>query len=98
MRTRSAGFAVLLKVIPIGQGMLRRGRCVSLVEYHHLERNHQGLCNALITPPDIVAVQHRIVGRRSRLGGILSYYEGRRERVRTFRTIRVSRARWRPTN
>jgi hypothetical protein len=38
----------LSKVIPIGQAMLRR----ALPGYvtHHLEGNHQGLANALITP------------------------------------------------
>jgi len=64
----------LSKVIPIGQEMLHR----ALREYlahHHLERNHQGLGNALITPCSAVVSQDRIIDRRSRLGGILNYYE-----------------------
>jgi hypothetical protein len=36
------------KVIPIGQGMLHRA-LRKYVAHHHLERNHQGLGNALIT-------------------------------------------------
>jgi len=46
---RSAREECLSKVIPIGQGMLRHA-LREFVEDHHLERNHQGLCNALITP------------------------------------------------
>jgi hypothetical protein len=36
-------------MIPIGQGMLRHA-LREYVAYHHLERNHLGLANALITP------------------------------------------------
>jgi putative transposase len=71
---RSVREECLSKVIPIGQGMLRRA-LRQFVEHHHLERNHQGLANALITPCAIAERQNRTVGRRSRLGGILNYYE-----------------------
>jgi hypothetical protein len=76
---RNAGFAAsaknaLSKIIPIGQGMLRRA-LREFVEHHHLERNHQGLANALITPCTVVESRDRTIGRRSRLGGILNYYE-----------------------
>jgi putative transposase len=43
----------LSKMIPIGQGMLHRA-LREYVAHHHLERNHQGLGNALITPCAIV--------------------------------------------
>src|SRR5437867_12396345 len=64
----------LSKLIPIGQGMLRR----ALREYgahFHQERNRQGLSNVLIVPA--AAAKHRRgpVIRRARLGGLLNYYE-----------------------
>jgi putative transposase len=64
----------LSRLIPIGQGMLRR----ALREYgshFHLERNHQGLGNVLIMPD--ASSKHRggPVFRRARLGGLLNYYE-----------------------
>jgi hypothetical protein len=50
------------------------GRAVhEFVAYYHLERNHQGLGNALID-----GVSSRTVGtirRRPRLGGLLNYHE-----------------------
>jgi putative transposase len=71
---RSVRDECLSKVIPIGQGMLRRA-LREYVAHHHLERNHQGLGNALITPCAIAESQDRAIGCRSRLGGILNYYE-----------------------
>ena len=66
----------LSRLIPIGQGMLMLCRALrEYVAHHHLERNHQGLDNALITPCAIVEGKERPIGRRSRLGGILNYYE-----------------------
>ena len=64
----------LSRLIPIGQGMLRR----ALREYgahFHQERNHQGLGNVLIMPD--ASSKHRggPVIRRARLGGLLNYYE-----------------------
>jgi transposase InsO family protein len=64
----------LSKVIPMGQGMLR-GALREYVAHHHLERNHQGLGNALITPCSAVGSRDQTISRRSRLGGILNYYE-----------------------
>ena len=64
----------LSKVIPIRQAMLRRV-LGEYVAHHHLERNHQGLGNELITPIAIVGEQGRAIRRRSRLGGVLNYYE-----------------------
>jgi putative transposase len=64
----------LSKVIPIGQGMLR-GALREYVAHHHLERNHQGLSNTLIRACPAVGGRDRTISRRSRLGGILNYYE-----------------------
>jgi hypothetical protein len=61
-------------MIPIGQGMLRRA-LREHVAHHHLERNRQGLGNTLITRCSAVGSQDRTISRRSRLGGILNYYE-----------------------
>ena len=71
---RSVREECLSKLIPIGQGMLRRA-LHEYVTHYHLERNHQGLGNELITPP--LASQRRDgpVTRRPRLGGSLNYYE-----------------------
>jgi hypothetical protein len=73
MRTRSAGFEsvkreCLSKLVLLGEGSLQR----SLTEYtghYHLERNHQGKDNQLLTP----LVGHN--GRKiHRLGGLLKFY------------------------
>jgi putative transposase len=71
---RSVREECLSKVIPIGQGMLRRA-LHEYVAHYHLERNHQGLGNELITR--CVASERRDgpITRRPRLGGILNYYE-----------------------
>jgi len=44
------------------------------VAHYHTERNHQGLGNALVAPPRAVAIAEGAVQRRTRLGGLLSYY------------------------
>jgi hypothetical protein len=44
------------------------------VEHYHLERNHQGLDNRLITGTPVADAAGR-VRRRSRLEGLLNYYE-----------------------
>jgi putative transposase len=43
--------------------------------HYHLERNHQGLGNVLITPRPVSAHQSGPITRRPRLDGILNYYE-----------------------
>jgi hypothetical protein len=58
----------------MGTAMLRRS-LHEYVDHYHMERNHQGLDNRLITP---MPAQTRAVERtrcRARLGGILNYYE-----------------------
>ena len=64
----------LSRLIPIGQGMLRR----ALREYgahFHQERNHQGLGTVLIMPGASAKHRRGPVIRRARLGGLLNYYE-----------------------
>lgn len=45
-----------------------------VVELYHLERNHQGLDNRLITPLKRPPAASAAVQRRERLGGMLNYY------------------------
>ena len=71
---RSVKEECLSKLIPIGQGMLRRALQAYVAHYHH-ERNHQGLGNALITPRRAEGHQNGPISRRPRLDGILNYYE-----------------------
>jgi putative transposase len=69
---RSIKDECLNRVIPLGEHHLRR-TIAEYVEHYHRERNHQGLENRLIH-----GVAPRSVGkirRRSRLGGLLNYYE-----------------------
>ena len=71
---RSVREECLSKVIPIGRGMLRRV-LHEYVAHYHLERNHQGLGNGLITPRPAEGHRDGPISRRPRLGGILNYYE-----------------------
>jgi len=59
------------RLIPLGERHFRRG-VTEYVAHYHLERNHQGLENALIdgTP----ATDHGRVRRQQRLGGLLNDY------------------------
>jgi len=62
--------------IPLNQKHLRH----ILTEYaahYHLERNHQGIGNALIDARASPANDNAPVKRRQRLGGVLSFYERR---------------------
>ena len=60
-------------IIPIGERHFRRV-ITEFVAHYHLERNHQGLDNRLIAGmPSTDAVGR--VRRRSRLGGLLNFYE-----------------------
>jgi hypothetical protein len=45
---------------------------------HYLsERNHQGMDNQLLEPPNVVAFSTAPVQRRERLGGLLSFLSSR---------------------
>jgi putative transposase len=63
----------LERMIFFGEDSLRNA-VREFVEHYHLERNHQGLGNALIVP---IKTTHEITGSvqcRQRLGGLLNYY------------------------
>ena len=63
----------LNKMIPLGERHLRRA-VTEFVEHYHVERNHQGLENELITRSVKPTNDNSPVDRRERLGGILNYY------------------------
>jgi transposase InsO family protein len=70
---RSIKQECLDRVIPLGERHFRHTVSEYFAHYHR-ERNHQGLANALIG----VTLPNRRQGpirRRSRLGGLLNYYE-----------------------
>jgi putative transposase len=71
---RSVWEECLAKLIPIGAPMLRRA-LREYVSHYHLERNHQGLSNALIVPMPVRRPITAPIERRARLGGILHFYE-----------------------
>jgi transposase InsO family protein len=70
---RSIKEECLDRMIPLGERHFRRA-VTEFVEHYHLERNHQGLDNRLIAGTPATDVAGR-VRRRSRLGGLLNYYE-----------------------
>ena len=70
---RSIKEECLDRMIPLGERHFRRA-ITEFVEHYHLERNHQGLDNRLITGTPTADAAGR-VRRRSRLGGLLNYYE-----------------------
>jgi transposase InsO family protein len=65
------------KLVPLGERQLRLA-ITKFVEHYHLERNHQGLDNRLLTVGPAAANENTdpaaSIARRDRLGGILSYY------------------------
>ena len=65
------------KLVPLGERHLRIA-ISEFVEHYHLERNHQGLDNRLLTAVATPANENvdpaAPVARRERLGGVLSYY------------------------
>jgi len=70
---RSIKEECLDRMIPVGERHFRRA-IREFVEHYHLERNHQGLNNQLITRTPTADAAGR-VRRRARLGGLLNYYE-----------------------
>ena len=70
---RSIKSECLERMIFFGEDSLRRA-VREYVAHYHTERNHQGLCNAIITP---LPRPTKAVGRvrcRERLGGMLRHY------------------------
>ena len=61
------------RLIPLGDRHFRRA-ITYFVPHDHLERNHQGLDNRLITAAPMANAAGR-VRRRTRVGGLLNYYE-----------------------
>jgi putative transposase len=61
------------RLILFGEGSLRKA-IREFVAHYHLERNHQGLGNRLITPQAIPTDSNGTIQRRQRLGGMLNYY------------------------
>jgi hypothetical protein len=45
------------------------------MDHYHLKRNHQGLENKLIEPTPIRQSRSERIASRSRLGGMLRFYE-----------------------
>ena len=66
---RSVKSECLSKLIPIGPSMRE------YMEHYHWERNPQGLDNKLITSTPVQCSKTRRIDCRSRLGGILWFYE-----------------------
>ncbi|HTP50110.1 MAG TPA: integrase core domain-containing protein [Anaeromyxobacteraceae bacterium] len=67
------------KLVPLGERHLRLA-ISEYVAHYHLERNHQGLNNQLITTPALSGMpadDHAPVVRHERLGGRLSFYHRR---------------------
>jgi putative transposase len=61
------------RMILFGEDSLRNAVRHS-VEHYHIERNHQGLGNALIVPIKRTEKTTGPVQCRQRLGGLLNYY------------------------
>ena len=60
-------------MILFGEASLRR-TVREFVDHYHVERNHQGLGNRLITPMTAPTEPGAAAERRHRLGGLLNYY------------------------
>ena len=71
---RSVKGECLSKVIPIGPAMLRRS-LREYIQHYHGERNHQGLDNRLIIPMPARDRTSQQIRMRSRLGGMLRFYD-----------------------
>ena len=63
----------LRRVIPLGEKHLRT-TLAAYIEHYHLERNHQGLGNELLTPLPANSNADGPIHCRERLGGVLNYY------------------------
>ena len=63
----------LEQMILFGEDSLRNS-IHQFLDHYHLERNHQGLRNRLITPMKETVHTEGRIERRERLGGLLNYY------------------------
>jgi transposase InsO family protein len=63
----------LEQMILLGEDALRNS-IRQFVDHYHMERNHQGLDNQLITPIKEKSNTEGRIERRERLGGLLNYY------------------------
>ncbi len=70
---RSIKSECLSRMIPLGENHLRAS-IRAFVAHYHLERNHQGLDNELITPSRESCRSDGRIECRERLGGTLRYY------------------------
>jgi transposase InsO family protein len=71
---RSIKESCLEQMILFGESAVRKATS-EFVAHYHLERNHQGLDNRLISPePGVHASARGEIARRERLGGLLNYY------------------------
>jgi hypothetical protein len=70
---RSIKEECLHRLIPIGDRHFRRA-VTEYVEHYHVERNHQGLDNRLISRQPVIKMTSR-VRCHPRLGGLLNFYE-----------------------
>jgi len=61
------------RMILFGEASLRKA-IHEFIAHYHLERNHQGLGNRLITPEELRISGSGAIRRRQRLGGMLNYY------------------------
>ena len=61
------------QMILFGEDSLRNS-IRQFLDHYHMERNHQGLGNRLITPLKETANTGEQIERRERLGGLLNYY------------------------
>ena len=61
-------------IIPLGERHLRAA-LRDFVDHYHAERNHQDLGNVIPFPSRDSASRVGRIGRRERLGGVLSFYE-----------------------
>jgi transposase InsO family protein len=71
---RSIKQECLRHIVPLGERHLR-AVVREFVEHYHAERNHQGLGNVIPFPSRDSASPIGRIGRRERLGGLLSFYE-----------------------
>ena len=63
----------LERLILFGEKSIRKATA-EFVSHYHLERNHQGLRNQLISPGAETLVSKGDIERHERLGGLLNFY------------------------